>query len=187
MPVSAPEPRSPLAAFWPTLSERAPAQAGVRLAERRCRLTEVAARKGEEATVARLLPGGCLPLAPGRWLAVTPADLAPPEAAHFGGRASCIDVSGAHVALRLSGPRLAAIMPSLCRLDLATLQPGDVARTPMAQVPVLLAVVDLAPTYDLFVPFTFARHCAGAIVHAAQAHGGAAADKPPAPTGDLTP
>jgi methylglutamate dehydrogenase subunit D len=192
--VSAPERLSPLASFWPTLARAGGAKpAGLLLAERACRLTEIAARRGAEAQVAGLLlaparaAGTVLPVAPGRWLVVSPEGSPALQASDLLNQAALVDATGAHVVLRLSGPALAAFMPAICRLDLARLRPGDAVRTPMAQVPVILAAVDAKPTYDLVIPSTFARSFAEALVHAAAAHGcaqdgtGASAPGDPAP------
>lgn len=98
-------------------------------------------------------------------------DRARPLAFAFDGRR--LHGSSAFVVLRVCGPAMREALAALCRLDLhpSALPPGRATRTPMAQVPVLVACVDPAPAYDLVVPATLARSVTEALLQAAAPHG----------------
>lgn len=82
------------------------------------------------------------------------------------------DQSGGFVLLRLSGPAAAEVLARGCRLDLheSAFGIGAVARTPIAQVGVILHRT--APTtFEMLVPATLARSFAHFLTTAAAPYG----------------
>jgi heterotetrameric sarcosine oxidase gamma subunit len=175
--VSAPEPRSPLAALAPLRRARSAAAPGIVIAERACDVVDVAARRGRGEAARARLPAGSHAVAPDRWHVVAarraPGVLAGELAIALAADASAVDLSSALVVLHVSGPAIRETLAAFCRLDLhpSAFPPGSAARTPMAQVPVLIACIDPAPAYDLLVPATLARSFAEALLQAAAPHG----------------
>lgn len=173
--------------------------AGVTLAERRIGLLEVSARRGRAADLAALLRlhgAGDLP-PPGRARGgdtATALWIAPDSALVIGdgaaldrlraaiGRelAAAVDQSHGFAVLRLAGEAAPRALAKLCRIDLhpGSFAAGQVARTVMAQVPVILHQVDGAPCYDLVVAATLARSFVHALIEAA-AEFGCRVDPPP--------
>jgi sarcosine oxidase subunit alpha len=70
-----------------------------------------------------------------------------------------VDLSGAYLAYRLSGEKVRWVLSKLCRLDLHPRSFGQqsVARTIIAQVPVIVYCVDAEGLFDLLVPRSFAH------------------------------
>jgi methylglutamate dehydrogenase subunit C len=70
-----------------------------------------------------------------------------------------IDQSGAYVAYRLSGEKTRWVLSKICRLDLHPRSFGQqsVARTIIAQVPVIVYCVGAEGIFDLLVPRSFAH------------------------------
>jgi sarcosine oxidase subunit gamma len=141
----------------------------VTLAERRTRLHQMSARRG--AAIGLPSPGRALPMWGGIALGIAPATAllvgaARPDVAD----AAVIDQSGGFVVLRLAGPAAAEVLARGCRLDLheAAFPPGSVARTPIAQVPVILHRHD---GFDLIVPATLARSFVHFLLGAAAGFG----------------
>lgn len=75
------------------------------------------------------------------------------------GSASVVETGHGQVLLKLSGQHARHVLNKGCRLDLhpRVFQPGRVARTIIAQIPVTLWQVDATPTFALAAPLTFAR------------------------------
>lgn len=120
-------------------------------------LHQVSARRGVELG---LTPGRATAFGEGLALCFAPgvamvAGLRPDLPS---GRAAVVDQSGGFVILRLSGAAAADVLARCCRLDLhpGAFPPGSVARTPIAQVAVILYRAD-ATTFDILVPATFAH------------------------------
>ncbi len=163
----------------------------VRLAQRRCDLVQLAARKGRADDLAatmraayqlELPPPGhaatasgitALWLQPNAWMLV-----APPAAEGAFARAiktvcgdagSVVDQTHGRVTFSLSGRNARRVLQNLCRLDLhpSAFGPNRVATTPMAEIACLLHQRDDAPSFDLIVLSTFATHFGGALTHAA--------------------
>jgi sarcosine oxidase subunit gamma len=145
------------------------------LAERLATLHEITARRGQVSAlglppmgVAVPLWGGvALPVAPGTCLLVggTPPVL-PREVG------SVVDQSGGFVVLHFSGPAVVEALARICRLDLhdAAFPVDAVARTPMAQVTVVLHRT--GPTaFELLVPSTLAVSFTHALLGAAVGFG----------------
>ncbi|MGG5819968.1 sarcosine oxidase subunit gamma [Falsiroseomonas sp. HW251] len=130
---------------------------GVTIARVAAPLHQVSARRGVDLG---LRPGRAAPFGDGLALCFA-LDTAivvgarpdlPPE------RAAAVDQSGGLAMLRLAGPAAAEVLSRGCRLDLhpAAFPPGSVARTPIAQVAVILYRAE-ATTFDILVPATFAH------------------------------
>jgi heterotetrameric sarcosine oxidase gamma subunit len=123
----------------------------------RAPLHQVSARRGVDLG---WIAGRAAPFAGG-----TALSWAPGRALLLGGRpdlpatlAAITDQSSGLAWLRMAGPAADDLMARICRLDLAghAFPPGSVARTPIAQVAVIL--YRPAPeTLDLLVPATFAH------------------------------
>jgi sarcosine oxidase subunit gamma len=142
---------------------------GVTLAERRTTLHQVSSRRG--AAIGLPPPGRALPMWGGVALGIMPTtallvDAARPDVPG----AAVIDQSGGFVVLRLAGPAAAEVLARGCRLDLHdnAFRPGSVARTPIAQVPVIL---HRAEGFALFVPATLARSFVHFLLGAAAGFG----------------
>lgn len=101
---------------------------------------------------------------PGQWLMLregTSESLGALLAEALGEAASLIDVSGAHVGVRVRGVGARAALGRFLPLDLhpRTMRPGQAAATLAAHLPVLLWQVDDRPAYDLLC----ARSLAGSF------------------------
>lgn len=151
-----------------------PADPTLRLTVRRARpAVQVMARRGEGEAVAKALGIGAtpsqasggdgftaLPLRPGQWVLL--ADDGVPEAfaarieAMIEGSGYVSQQSDARACFRVSGADALTFLSRGCRLDLERAAPGSCAQTPMAQVGVLLHVVE-ARTVDLHVANGYAR------------------------------
>jgi len=200
--VSAPETRSPLGDHFHPGRRGAAGAAGVTLQERRASVVEIVSLRGRDDAVAEacrtsfgaeLPPPGrsagrhatLLGLAPSNWLVVAPPDLPGALAAELraalGPAALVADQSTGFVMLRLAGPRARDALAKGCRVDLHPREfaAGRVARTPIAQVNVILHRVGDAPTFDLLAPSSTARSFAHFLLEAAGEFG--AEILPPAP------
>jgi methylglutamate dehydrogenase subunit D len=153
-----------------------PDDPGVNIAERRAwSLVQVIARRGQEEAVAARLEfdrapgrasrtptGTALWLAPGAWMIV--ADKQEDGALYQSLRpqlqdlAAVIDQGHGRAVLRLAGPRARDVLAKGCRLDLhpRVFRPQMCALTMIAHIAVLLHQTDDVPTYDLYVPASFA-------------------------------
>ena len=169
--------------------------AEVQLAERSPDIAEIKLRRGGDAALRRALqaefgldlpkPGrsavsGALKVlssGPGDWLVLDkhgrPGSLAVSLKHALGESASVVDLSSAFGVLRLSGAKARTALMKLCRIDLhpRVFGPGRVARTVMAQIPVLLHQVSDEPAYDLFAPSTLAQAFAEVLVESAAEYG----------------
>jgi sarcosine oxidase subunit gamma len=172
MPVSVPDAASPLDGELVPGGHGAVGVPGVTLAELRCALHEVAARRGAEAGLPR--PGHAGPFHGG-----TALGLAPGGAIVLGGApslprdvAAVVEQTGGFVLLRLTGPAAAEALARLCRLDLheAAFPPGRVARTLMAQIAVVLHR-DGPASFELLIPATLAASFAHHLMRAAHPFG----------------
>ena len=83
------------------------------------------------------------------------------------------DVSGGHVALRISGADARTVLAKGCTLDLHPREfgPGQCARTGLAKAIVLLSVADDARTYSIIVARSFSDYLRRWLAHAARPHG----------------
>lgn len=104
-----------------------------------------------------------LGIAPGIWTIMAapaaPGSLATRLSTALGTFASVVETGHGQVMLELAGANARHVMSKGCRLDLhpSAFQPGQVARTIIAQIPVTLWQVDAQPTFALAVPMTFAQ------------------------------
>ncbi len=169
--MSAPRARSPLEDHLLPGHHGAAGVPGTTLAERLTTLHEISARRGQAGPLglppmgrsAPLWGGTALPVAPGTCLVVGGAPPALPREV-----AAVVDQSGGFVVLHFAGPDAAEALARICRLDLheTAFPDGAVARTPMAQVPVILHRA--GPTaYELVVPATLAVSFTHALLNAA--------------------
>ena len=86
-----------------------------------------------------------------------------------GGRLSAVDVSAAYGVLELSGPQATKVLAHGCSIDLHPREfgPGQSARTTLAKAQIVLAQLDDAPTYRIWVRSSFARYLAEWLLDAA--------------------
>lgn len=149
-------------------------------------------RNGAAAEAARVL-GQPLPLAsctytegvhraywlgPDEWLIETGANRASGIISELtealaGRHAAVNDVSGGHVALRVSGVDARTVLAKGCTLDLhpRVFGRGQCARTSLAKAVVVLGVADDAPTYSVIVGRSSADYLCRWLAHAARSHG----------------
>jgi len=106
-------------------------------------------------------------LGPDEWLIVTPGGERPTLAALLeealgSMHASLNDLTGGHVAVQISGDNAVDVLAMGCTLDLhpASFPTGQCAQTGLARASILLAKVDDAPTFDIFVRRSFAEYLA---------------------------
>lgn len=112
---------------------------------------------------------------PGRWLVVTPPEA--PGTAEAAWQAACagcgigVDLSSALTAFEVAGPEVRALLARGCRLDLdpEVFPAGHAAATLMAQVPVILAVLETGVL--VLTPSSTARHFREWLTDAAQPFG----------------
>jgi heterotetrameric sarcosine oxidase gamma subunit len=165
------------------LAERSPDMAGIKLR----RDGEAGLRRTLQAEFGLNLPepgqstvAGALKMVstgPGDWLVLDkhgrPGSLAVSLKHALGESASVVDLSSAFGVLRLSGAQARSALMKLCRIDLhpRVFGPGHVARTLMAQIPILLHQVSDEPAYDLFAPSTLAQAFAETLVESAAEYG----------------
>jgi sarcosine oxidase subunit gamma len=79
--------------------------------------------------------------------------------AALGRTASVVETGHGQIMLELAGSSALHVLGKGCRLDLhpRAFEPGQVARTIIAQIPVTLWQVDPRPTFALAAPVTFAQ------------------------------
>lgn len=112
--------------------------------------------------VAETGPLKALPLAPNQWVLVSKKDTAAVFARKISEKIEGIgyvsEQSESRVCIRISGPKAHELMSRGCRLDLhpSAVSAGYCAQTTMAQIGVLLHVVD-DQTYELYIYSGFAR------------------------------
>ncbi|MGE0698947.1 MAG: sarcosine oxidase subunit gamma [Hyphomicrobiaceae bacterium] len=110
---------------------------------------------------------------PGRWrvtAAAGPEALAPIMERRVADLASVIEQTHAFAVVRLSGSRVREALAKGLPIDLhpRAFGPGQVARTVLSHLPVAVACLDGAPTYELIVP----RSLAGSFWHWLEAASG---------------
>lgn len=117
-------------------------------------------------------------LSPNEWLIESDADRAARlvnelSEALAGYHAAVNDVSGGHVALRVSGIDARTVLAKGCTLDLHPREfgPGQCARTGLAKAVAVLAVTDDAPTYTVIVGRSFSDYLCRWLAHGARPHG----------------
>jgi len=149
-------------------------------------MVQVFARNGKVTNVATKLgighePGlahetgafSALPIAPGQWMLVSKEDADTDFGETIAGKLKGIgyvsEQSDSRVCIRVSGANARDVMTRGCRLDLhpKTVTKGFCAQTPIAQVGVLLHLVDDAPVYDLYIYSGFARSFWDWLTHTA--------------------
>ncbi|MYF69718.1 MAG: sarcosine oxidase subunit gamma [Proteobacteria bacterium] len=83
------------------------------------------------------------------------------------------DVSGGHIALRVTGADVRAVLAKGCALDLHPRKfgPGQCARTGLGKANVLLAVDDDAASCTILVARSYAGYLCRWLAHAARPHG----------------
>jgi len=189
--VSAPDASGSLASVLVPGRHGAAGENPVRIAQRRCDLVQLAARKGRADDLAAAIrtayglelppPGdaatandiAALWLQPNAWMLVAPptaeASFARAIKTVCGDAGSVVDQTHGRVVFSLAGRNARRVLQNLCRLDLhvSAFGPGRVAATPMAEIACLLHQHDDIPTFDIIVYSTFATHFAGALTHAA--------------------
>jgi heterotetrameric sarcosine oxidase gamma subunit len=179
--VSKPERTSPLADYLKPGHHGATGGEPVSLRETIRDAVEITLRRGQEAPLraaARTGLGLELPaisassgngrltvmgIAPGNWMILAapdaPGALAVRIRGALGASASVVETGHGLVIVELSGPSARQVLARGCRLDLhpSAFQPGQVARTIVAQIPIMLWQVDAVPTFTLAAPLTFAQ------------------------------
>lgn len=193
--MSAVEPVSPLGTALLPGRHGAAGDGAVHIAERRCDLVQVHARKGRADSVAAAMLAGfgvdlpkpghaaegatfaALWIQPGAWLLMAPQGaegaLAGSVKAICGDAASVVDQTHSRCVISLSGGRASWVLGKLCRLDLhaRAFGPGRAAVSPVAGLSCVLHQRDAAPSYDLVVVATFARSFVASLTHAAEETG----------------
>ena len=193
--MSAVEPASPLGSALLPGRHGAAGDGAVRIAERRCDLVQLHARRGRADAVAASMLAGfgvdlpqpghaaegaefvALWIQPDAWLLVAPRGaegaLARSVKAICGDAASVVEQTHGRCVISLSGGRAAWVLGKLCRLDLhaRAFGPGRTAVSPVAGLSCVLHQRDAAPSYDLVVFATFARSFAASLTHAAEETG----------------
>ncbi|MGL4440742.1 MAG: sarcosine oxidase subunit gamma [Bosea sp. (in: a-proteobacteria)] len=102
-------------------------------------------------------------IGPGNWMIISgpeaPGSFASRIKGALGLAASVVETGHGQVILELSGAKARQVLAKGCRLDLhpRVFQAGQVARTIIAQIPVVLWQVDTRPTFVLAAPVTFAQ------------------------------
>lgn len=110
-------------------------------------------------------------LGPDEWLVVAGASADATDAAALAARLrenlagqahSLVDLTGGLVALRLHGPQVRDLLAKGCTLDFhpRVCKAGQCAQTSLAKASVLIATLDEAPTFELFVRASFADYLA---------------------------
>ncbi len=179
--MSALEPRSPLTGSLKSERHGADGDTPVVLHERHLAIVQVQARRLQESGLTSALAaafGLKLPEAgyastagewsaiwiqPGSWLVTAPftgpGDLIGRLGPIVSPTASLTDQTFGKSVLRLSGANARDVLMKGCRVDLhpRVFGPGRSAVTPLGQVSCVLHQVDDRPTFDLFVPSTFAE------------------------------
>jgi heterotetrameric sarcosine oxidase gamma subunit len=104
-----------------------------------------------------------LPVAPGQWILIskdqTSSEFGAWVSKTIDGLGYVSEQSDSRVCIRISGSKAHDIMTRGCRLDLhsSIVSKGFCAQTIMAQIGVLMHIVDDGPVYDLYVYSGFAR------------------------------
>ena len=99
----------------------------------------------------------CFGLGPDEWLVTGPpssrAETLEALEKAVGREGAAVDVSSARVLFELRGPSARDVLASSCALDLhpRAFGPGRCVQTLLAKAPILLAQIDEAPTYHLYV------------------------------------
>ncbi len=116
-------------------------------------------------TVAEAGGVACLWLGPDEWLVITPparreAVLAELGEALAGLSASLTDVSDGRAVITLSGAHARDVLAKGCSLDLhaRVFGPGRCAQSTLAQADILLHQKDDSPSFDIYVPRSFAEY-----------------------------
>lgn len=109
---------------------------------------------------------------PDQWLAEADGDgtaLLSLLGEKLGGTASLVDQSDAWTCLAVAGPEARAVLEKLCPLDLhpAAFPVGAAARTCMDHLGILIALMDNAPRFQLWVERSAARSFLHAVIQAA--------------------
>ena len=86
---------------------------------------------------------------------------------------SLVDLTGALAALRLGGPSVRDLLAKGCTLDFhpRVRKAGQCAQTSLAKASVLIAILDPAPTFELFVRASFADYLASWLECAGREYG----------------
>jgi sarcosine oxidase subunit gamma len=178
MPVSVPEPRSPLVSHLKPGRYGAASDKPVAISEVRLAIVQVQARKGRAADVAAALqqhlgvaiprPGqftranelSMVTIGPDTWLVTTAyvqeGHLYDRLAGLLRGLAAVTDQTHGKTALKISGAMARSVLDKGCRVDLhpRAFATGRAAVTPIDHVTVVLTQTDDAPTYYLIAPST---------------------------------
>ena len=117
-------------------------------------------------------------LGPDEWLIETGAKRAVGLAGELaealtGHHATVNDVSGGHIALRVTGPDARTVLAKGCTLDLhpRNFGPGQCARTGLGKANILLAADDDAASWTILVARSFADYLCRWLAHTARPHG----------------
>lgn len=139
-------------------------------------LVQLFAKKGQEDALAKKLKIAmvarqasdvsgftALPLAPNQWILVSKKKVGPAFADEIskkiGNLGYVSEQSESRIRIRISGQKARELMSRGCRLDLhsSVVSKGYCAQTVMAQIGVLLHIVEDEPVYELYVYSGFAR------------------------------
>jgi heterotetrameric sarcosine oxidase gamma subunit len=110
---------------------------------------------GEDCVALRISPGVSLLMRPGSGRASLAAELA----GRLPAGATLVDLSSAFRVFRLRGPQARWVLAKGCRIDLhdSAFHQHNVARTIIAQIPIILYHAGEGPAFDLFAPRTLAQ------------------------------
>lgn len=162
---------------------------GITVAERHGLAMVQVAALGEEAAVRSALGAGAplraantgettlLWIGPGRWLAVAESSaddaLAVRLMEQLGETAAVTELGHARTVLRLSGARVPDLLAKECSLDLdpQIFPPGSCAPTLLGHVGVLLHAIDDSPSFDLYLPRSYAAAVFEWLLEAAAEYG----------------
>jgi heterotetrameric sarcosine oxidase gamma subunit len=116
-------------------------------------------------------------VAPRRWWLVVQearrSDFDAALASALSTRAARTDLSHARIVLRLGGSDSRSVLGKLCRIDLhpRAFPPGRVAQTALGQVAALIHAIDDRPSFDLYLPRSFAESATESLIDAAAEFG----------------
>ena len=118
-------------------------------------------------------------LGPDEWLLATEPgkerDIAGQLGENLSGQCySLVDVTGGQILIRLRGSHVREVLAKGCTLDLhpRAFKMGQCAQTTLAKTPMLIALIDEAPTFDIIVRRSFAEYATQWLQHSSRSING---------------